>query len=101
MPGGILKLFPFHTYSFCDIYETETIYYSYTIEHILISQEDETLGAYIKYNRQLMNLRQRDLAQYLNLTVSTIIRYEANLLTPSKKVLEKIKELFNKTKKGN
>lgn len=47
-----------------------------------------------------MNLRQKDLAQYLDLTVSTIIRYEANLLTPSNRVLEKIKVLFKKTKKG-
>ena len=46
-----------------------------------------------------MNLRQKDLARFLSLNVSTIIRYEANLLTPSNKVIKKIRELFHKTKK--
>lgn len=99
MPGGILKLFPFHTYGFCNVIETETIYYSHIIKHVLISQEDESIGAYIKYNRQLMNLRQKDLARYLNLNVCTIIKYETNLLAPSNKSIKKIRDFFNTAKK--
>lgn len=70
-------------------------FYNITISNPDIALPDTTTGSIIAYHRQLNKLTQIDLANILNLNISTIRRYELNILTPSKKVISKLNHLFN------
>ena len=79
---------------FCNINKKETFYYEYNLFHEEIRKQDETLGSAIAYNRTLYHMSQLDLANRLNLNVSTIRRYESNKLVPSKYVYSQLLSIF-------
>ena len=53
------------------------------------------IGERIKLFRKRANLTQKELGEKLNVTGTTITRYEKNLRTPDILTLKKIAEVFN------
>lgn len=88
-------MFPFYRDSFCNINKRETFYYEDNLVALNINKLDNTLGASIAYNRKLNHMTQYDLANKLNLSVSTIRRYESNKIVPSKAKMKALNDLFN------
>ena len=70
-----------------------------TLIHIILPikelSDNPTIGEKIKYYRFINNLTQEDLAKLLNISRTTIIKYENSELSVPLNVLNKAAELFN------
>lgn len=95
MPGKIVKMFPFATHSFCNVYETETFYYNFKIYHLGLEPQGNTLGDIIKYNRLLKKITQKELANKLNVHVTTVIKWETGISSPSKNSIKFIQKMLD------
>ena len=52
-------------------------------------------GSILKYERELSQLTQKELAEILNIKANTISQYESNQRRPSVDVLEKLADYFD------